>query len=67
MSILKDKHVEYFIEKRLFLDAKEDDRNKQQEVLSLEKTKAKIDLDKYHIIIVIGVLVYLVLAFSLLR
>jgi hypothetical protein len=64
MNILKDKCVACFIEKRLFLDAKGKDDNREQETLSV---KARVDLDKYHTLIVISVLVYVILAFTFAR
>ena len=67
MNVLKDKCVAYFIEKRLFLDEKELENRKQQEILSFENTKVKVDLDKYHTLIVASVLIYVVLVFTLLR
>jgi len=67
MNVLKDKCVEYFIEKRLYLDEKALKNKKQQETLSVENTNVKVDLDKYHTFIIASVLIYLVLAFILLR
>ena len=68
MNIVKDKCVAYFIEKRLLLDAKEFDGQKQQAAHSIvENTKVKVNLDKYHSLIVVSVLIYIVLVFTLLR
>jgi len=69
MNVLKDKCVAYFIEKRLLLDRIEMEEQKKRELLNNNmgvSGEIGINLEKYHYI-VFGVILYMVLLFSIVR
>jgi len=70
MNVLKYKCVAYFIEKRLLLDRIEMEEQKKRELLNNNmgvSGEIGINLEKYHYIIVFGVILYMVLLFSIVR
>lgn len=70
MNVLNNKCAEYFIQKRLLLDVKKFEREKKEELLNdhmRSNSKIGINLEKYHYIIVLGVFIYIIVAFVFIR
>ena len=70
MNIEKNRCIEYFINQRLLLDEKLFRVRKKKEYANnnLEKiNKIRINMDKYNNHIILGVIIYMVLTFSLVR
>ncbi len=70
MDIIKDKCVNYFISKRIVLDDEERFESKKRELLQNDLDKGSevgVNIDKYNNMIIFGVIIYMILAFTLTR
>ena len=69
MNIEKNRCIEYFIRQRLLLDEKILLEMKKKELVNniQENNDVQINMEKYNNFIVLGVVIYMVLTFTLVR
>ena len=70
MNVINDKCVEYFIEKRVLLESQEIEEREKQDLLNNHSelnVDIGIDVDKYHNMIIFGLVIYFIVLFSIVR
>ena len=70
MNVIKNKCVEYFIQKRVLLGTQEIEERKKQDLINNHSelnADIGINVDKYHNVIVFGLIIYFIVLFSMVR